>query len=205
MNATLKRLPSPALIVACIALVVALSGVSYAAGVLPANSVGAKQIKKRAVSLQKISPAARSALKGQTGDKGDPGPAGPTGAAGPKGDPGPNGETGPPGATGPKGDKGDAGAPGPSARWAEVATNGPDATIVAQSGGFSITKEATGAFSLDTGAATQGHAVLASIRPPGAGDGATVQVGKSGATEVSVETFNSVGSPVSENFTVAVM
>jgi len=68
------------------------------------------------------------------------------------------------------------------------ATNGPDATIVAQSGGFSITEEATGAFSLDTGASIQGHAVLASIRPPGAGDGATVQVGKSGATEVSIKT-----------------
>jgi hypothetical protein len=91
MNAILKRLPSPAMIVACMALVVALGGVSYAAGVLPANSVGPKQIKKRAVSLQKITPAARRALRGQKGDKGDPGPAGVSGAAGQKG------ETGPPG------------------------------------------------------------------------------------------------------------
>jgi hypothetical protein len=91
MNAILKRLPSPAMIVACVALVVALGGVSYAAGVLPANSVGPKQLKKRAVSLQKITPAARTALRGQKGDKGDPGPAGITGAAGPKGDTGPPG------------------------------------------------------------------------------------------------------------------
>ena len=91
MSAIFKRLPSPAMIVAGIALVIALGGVSYAAGVLPANSVGAKQLQKRAVSLQKITPAARSALRGQKGDKGDPGPAGITGAAGPKGDTGPPG------------------------------------------------------------------------------------------------------------------
>ncbi len=97
MNAILKRLPSPVMIVACVALVVALGGVSYAAEVLPANSVGAKQIKKRAVGLQKISPTARTALKGQKGDTGDPGPAGPTGAQGEKGAPGPQGEKGDPG------------------------------------------------------------------------------------------------------------
>lgn len=97
MSAAFNRLPSPAMIVASLALVVALGGVSYAAGVLPANSVGAKQLKKRAVSLQKLTPAARSALRGQKGDKGDPGPAGTTGAVGPKGDTGQKGETGPPG------------------------------------------------------------------------------------------------------------
>jgi Collagen triple helix repeat (20 copies) len=101
--------------IAVVALFVALGGASYAAVTLPANSVGAKQIKTRAVSLGKISPAARSALKGQKGDAGAPGPAGPAGAAGPKGDTGAQGE---PGATGPKGDpgpigpKGDRGAPG---------------------------------------------------------------------------------------------
>jgi hypothetical protein len=94
MNAVLKRLGSPAMIVACVALVVALGGVSYAAGVLPANSVGAKQIKQRAVTLKKLSPAARGALRGQKGA---------TGPAGPKGDPGASGPAGP------KGDKGDPG------------------------------------------------------------------------------------------------
>jgi hypothetical protein len=88
MSAVFNRLPSPAMIVASLALVLALGGVSYAAGVLPANSVGAKQLKKRAVSLRKITPAARNALRGQ---KGAPGPAGTTGAVGPKGDTGPPG------------------------------------------------------------------------------------------------------------------
>jgi hypothetical protein len=189
-------------VVAVLALFVALGGASYAAVTLPANSVGAKQIKTRAVSLKKISPAARSALKGQQGDpgaqgaKGDPGVPGPTG---------PKGDNGDPGATGAKGEKGDPGPAGPGARWAEVSTIGPDATIEAQSGGFSITAEATGAFTIDTGGSTAGKAVLASIRPSGAGDGATVQAQKTGASGVFVATYNAVGSQTSEGFTVVVM
>jgi hypothetical protein len=46
--------PSPAMIVACIALFVALGGTSYAAIVLPANSVGTKQIKSSAVTGVKV-------------------------------------------------------------------------------------------------------------------------------------------------------
>ncbi len=49
-----RRLPSPAMIVACIALAIALGGTSYAAIRLPANSVGAKQLKKRAVTGAKV-------------------------------------------------------------------------------------------------------------------------------------------------------
>jgi hypothetical protein len=65
MRTMLNRLLSPAMIVACLAVGLALGGVSYAAGVLPVDSVGEKQLKERAVTLPKISPAARSALKGQ--------------------------------------------------------------------------------------------------------------------------------------------
>jgi hypothetical protein len=42
------------MIVACLALVVALSGAGYAAVVLPANSVGTVQLKKNAVTAKKI-------------------------------------------------------------------------------------------------------------------------------------------------------
>jgi hypothetical protein len=62
-----------------------------------------------------------------------------------------------------------------------------------------------GAFTIDTGASTAGKAVLASIRPSGAGNGATVQAETNGANGVFAETFNSVGSVVSEDFTVVVM
>jgi len=52
----LRRLrPTPAMVVACIALTVALGGTSVAAiNALPRNSVGAKQLKKNAVTNPKI-------------------------------------------------------------------------------------------------------------------------------------------------------
>ena len=48
------HIPSPAMIVACVALFVALGGTSYAAIMLPAHSVGTKQIKKNAVTSAKV-------------------------------------------------------------------------------------------------------------------------------------------------------
>jgi hypothetical protein len=96
MMSARKRLPSPALIVACVALITALGGVSYAAVTLPKNSVGRSQLKTNAVVSTKVtdhSLLARDFKRGQL-------PAGPRG---PKGDVG---------APGPKGDKGDPGSPG---------------------------------------------------------------------------------------------
>ena len=84
--------PSPALIVACIALFVALGGTSYAVAQLPADSVGSKQIRKSAVTSTKIkdgtilvddlASATRTALRGATGATGPAGPAGATGDPG---------------------------------------------------------------------------------------------------------------------------
>ena len=54
MRRLLRHRPSPALVVACIALAVALGGTSYAAISLPKNSVGAKQLKKNAVTSPKV-------------------------------------------------------------------------------------------------------------------------------------------------------
>ena len=48
------RGPSPAMVVACIALAVALSGVSYAASHLARNSVGTAHLKNGAVTAPKI-------------------------------------------------------------------------------------------------------------------------------------------------------
>jgi len=48
------RAPSPALVIALIALFVALGGTTYAATSLPANSVGTKQIRNKAVTAAKI-------------------------------------------------------------------------------------------------------------------------------------------------------
>lgn len=74
-------------VVACLALFVALGGVSYAALQLPKNSVGSKQLKKKAVTPAKLSPAAKQTLIGSTG------PAGPQGKEGPPGPQGPGAVT----------------------------------------------------------------------------------------------------------------
>ncbi len=70
-------------VVASLALFVALGGTGYAALTLPRNSVGASQIKARAVGpsevrnrslrLSDISRSARSSLRGQEGPAGPPG------------------------------------------------------------------------------------------------------------------------------------
>ena len=54
MNRFLHVRPSPAMVVACAALFVSLGGVGYAAIVLPANSVGTKQLKRNAVNSAKV-------------------------------------------------------------------------------------------------------------------------------------------------------
>ena len=84
--------PSPALVVACVALAVALGGTGYAAIVLPPNSVGTKQLMNGAVVGAKVKAHSLVAANfkpgavpaGPKGADGLPGPAGP---AGPKGDP----------------------------------------------------------------------------------------------------------------------
>lgn len=106
----LVRRPSPAMIVACIALLVALGGTSFAAATqLARNSVGTAQLRNNAVTNPKIKNNAvnsakvanRSLLRtdfapGQlpAGPTGPQGPAGPAGAQGPAGPAGPAGVIG---------------------------------------------------------------------------------------------------------------
>jgi hypothetical protein len=105
------RLPSPSLVVACIALAISLGGVSYAASVLPRNSVGTVQVRNDAIVSSKIKNRTLLAgdfkagqlpagPRGPKGDVGERGPKGETGAAGPPGPRGPAGPTGPPGLRG---------------------------------------------------------------------------------------------------------
>jgi len=132
------RRPSPALVVACLALLIALSGTSIAAiSQVARNSVGTAQLKDNAVTSAKLKNNAvnsekvrnRSLLaidfaRGQIPQ----GPAGPTGPAGP---------AGPTGAAGP------AGPAGPQGRWAYVSSTG---SVLAQSGGITVNRSATGVF-----------------------------------------------------------
>jgi hypothetical protein len=95
------------MIVACLALLVALGGTSFAAvtAALPRNSVGPLQLKNNAVtgpkvrngSLTRADFAAGTLLRGApgaTGAQGPPGTAGPQGLKGDKGDKGDSGQIG---------------------------------------------------------------------------------------------------------------
>jgi len=67
----MKR-PSPALVVALLALIVALGGTSYAAAKLPKNSVGSKQVKDSSLKAKDIGPGAigaKSIAPGVIGEK----------------------------------------------------------------------------------------------------------------------------------------
>ena len=84
-----ERRPSPALVVACVALFVALAGTGVAAVValVPNNSVGTAQLRNNAVVSAKVkdhSLAAKDFANGQL-PAGPAGPAGATGATGPIG------------------------------------------------------------------------------------------------------------------------
>lgn len=96
--------PSPAMVVALIALSVALGGASYAAITLPKNSVGAKQIKANAVNSAKVKNGSLLARDFKASERaGLVGPRGPAGAAGATGAAGAQGAAGAAGAQGPKG------------------------------------------------------------------------------------------------------
>lgn len=85
--------PSPAMVVALIALFAALGGSSFAEDARQAASrlITGKQIKNRSIGVADLSTAARSSLRGR---RGAPGAPGPRGAPGVPGVPGPKGDTG---------------------------------------------------------------------------------------------------------------
>jgi hypothetical protein len=91
MRSTHFRRPSPAMVLAFAALLVALGGTSYAAITLPANSVGTKQLKKNAVNSAKVKNRSLRAVDFATGQL----PRGPQGAQGAQGAQGPQGPAGP--------------------------------------------------------------------------------------------------------------
>ena len=98
----MKRV-SPALVVGCIALFVALTGGATAASV---KLVTGAHIKNGSIGTVDLSKAAKSKLRGQQGPagpqgiQGAPGAQGQPGPAGPKGDAGPMGPAGAPGKDG---------------------------------------------------------------------------------------------------------
>jgi hypothetical protein len=118
--------PSPAMVVACIAVVLAMTGSAFAARALITGadikdgSVTRADLSRRTVSSLKGKRGATGARgfvgargpQGDTGPQGPQGPAGPAGPAGPIGPVGDTGEKGDTGRTGPVGPRGDPGSPG---------------------------------------------------------------------------------------------
>ena len=137
---------------ATIAVFLALGGGAYAATQLPKNSVGATQIRKNAVIASKIKSNAIDSSKVKNGSLlSQDFKAGqlttsaqvPPGAKGDAGSQGPQGAKGDAGSQGPQGAKGDAGATAFKA-FARIAVNANSATVLASSGGVSVSRVVTG-------------------------------------------------------------
>ena len=135
--------PSPATVIASIALLVALAGTGYAATSLPRNSVGNAQLQNNAVTSSKVkdhtllrADFANGQL--QRGAVGAPGPPGAQGARGPTGAAGPSGTA--------------------ATKWAFV---GKDGNVIASSPGVSVLST-TGQYYVNFGASVDGHAIVTS-------------------------------------------
>jgi hypothetical protein len=88
------RRPSPALVLAIIALILATSGTSIAGTQVVNRLITSRQIKDGSIQLRDLSPRARRVLKGNRGLRGVPGRQGTAGTSGAKGDKGDQGEPG---------------------------------------------------------------------------------------------------------------
>jgi hypothetical protein len=103
VRSCLSRRPSPALVVSCLALFVAMGGTGYAALKLPKSSVGTRELRKGAVTSAKVKDGSLAAKDFKAGVLSG---GGARGATGPQGIPGQNG------LNGRDGRDGAAGAPG---------------------------------------------------------------------------------------------
>lgn len=141
------RRPSPALVVAALALLLSLGGSAYAAVSLPAGSVGTRQLRNGAVTTSKLAAGAVTAADVARGSllaadfragqlqhvaNGAQGPAGPPGGAGPQGATGPAGARGPQGPVGAQGVAGTQGPAGPQGPAASVSFYQVTSTITVQ-------------------------------------------------------------------------
>jgi hypothetical protein len=203
MRRLVRHRPSAAMVVALIALFVALGGAGYAAVTLPRNSVGAAQLKKRAVTPPKVAKKTIALFRGQRGRQGPAGAPGPQGAQGPAGPAGPTGPTGPAGAPATK-------------LFAAVAADGVFEPTQA-SGVTSAAKLATGTYEVIFNQNVRACAYAATIGDPnpggapgGGSDNGEISVtGRGGAgggnvNGVFVETYLDSTTPADRPFYVVV-
>lgn len=108
MRRVLKVRVSPAMVVACVAVILATTGSAFAAKAL----ITGRDIKDGSISRADLSNSTVRYLKGKRGPAGKNGQDGSVGPRGPQGSAGPAGPQGPAGPTGPRGATGDTGARG---------------------------------------------------------------------------------------------
>src|SRR5262245_42626370 len=179
-----RRRPSPALVIACLALAIALGGTSYAAVSLPANSVGTKQLKNNAVVATKVK---RGSLRIWNFADGDI----------PKGD---KGADGLPGAKGDKGDKGD-----PATKLFAV-VNADGTKDKGSPGSASKRNDAKGDgnYIVTFQQNTTDCAAIAVLKDQDDGGMATASAQGGDGNDVNVATFNTGGGHENKAFAVAV-
>ena len=191
--------PSPGTAIACLALLVALSGTAFAVTALPKGSVGAKQLKKNAVTSAKVKDGSLQGSDFAAGQL----PAGATGAPGPAGVPGSPGPTGAPGSPGPTGAPGTPGSPGPTGATGPPGPAGvPDSTVVFSNFTVAVGATSTGLVSCPVGQphvlgggyslptdATAATTIVLQSRPLLAEDGWLVQVRNTGGVGIVVSAY----------------
>jgi hypothetical protein len=183
------RRPSPALVVASLALAVALSGTGYAAMNLPSNSVGTKQLKNNAVVASKVKAHTllMSHFKAGQMPRGPAGPQGLPGAAGQNGD---------------KGDKGDSA----TKLFTAVKQKADGTAELGPHSGFELANHPKGSnlYVLTTPAQSLGNCVvLAAPNKDASGNTGVANAAATGDKTVTVETFSTSGDPTGLSFTVA--
>ncbi|MEP7334731.1 MAG: hypothetical protein ABI717_03025 [Actinomycetota bacterium] len=176
----IKKLPSPALVIAMIALFVALSGTGYAAVKIARNSITSIHVKDRSL-------LAKDFKSGQI-PRGAVGPAGAVGAAGPAG---PAGPTGPAGA---------------AKAYARVLSGGdvddPRARGITDAG---VSKPAAGVYCIDIeGGAVNVIGTLDSGGASGEIRGSTLLTNCPSGKEVEIHTSDSAGVAADRAFYVLV-
>lgn len=161
MRRRIKTGASPSMIVACIAVVLAMTGSAFAATAL----ITGADIKDGSITKADLSSRTKRSLKGRRGPAGRDGQDGFVGAQGPQGSDGPLGPVGPAGPAGPQGQKGTTGDTGVRGEQGIQGIQGPQGDQGPQGGpGQSIVGQfSTGATPVDvTGS---GALALASTGP----------------------------------------
>jgi hypothetical protein len=156
MTRLLRHRPSPATVIACLALAVALGGTSFAAVVklLPRNSVGSAQVINGSLQTVDMSNKAKAALRGARGPRGLQGAQGQAGPTGAQGAQGPQGSTGPQGT---QGSQGIQGVPGTARAYGLVA---PDGTLTHSKNVTGVTHPSSGRYCIALAAIDISQTVL---------------------------------------------